>query len=317
MTPGMLGFPRFALDDEQAQTTAQFLERFADPDTLQAWAAAAEAADDEHWIRTVCQDLGLDEHADALVALRRTAISLTARRDGPAAGRTHLGGVPDLPPGAPWPHRGGHPMTLLAQIDLAETSRCDDERLLPPAGLLQIFADLTGDLAWDDTTRGSAVRVLTQPPRARDLAAAEPPEGADPLPHRAASPAVELSLPPLDSPFYRHLTGLDRTGDDPARPSAEFAAFIEFLNEFHPPLDDRDRPRHRLLGYADPLQDDPWRHCATAAPGTPPTQWQLLAQIDSEPDAQLGDNGLIHIFIPRDALAAGDFTRAHGVWHMH
>jgi hypothetical protein len=208
-------------------------------------------------------------------------------------------------------------MTLLAQIDLAETSHCDDERLLPPAGLLQIFADLTSDIAWDDTTHGPGVLVMTQPPQARDLIVAQPPAGTETLPHRAVIPAVDPSLPPLDSPFYHDLTDLDLTGDDPTNPSEEFAAFIEFLNEFHPPLDDDDRPRHRLLGYADPLQDDPWRHCATAEPSTLPTQWQLLAQIDSEPDAQLGDNGLVYIFIPRDALAAGDFTRAHGVWHMH
>jgi len=128
---------------------------------------------------------------------------------------------------------------------------------------------------------------------------------------------VDLSLPPLDSPFYRDLTDLDLTGSDPTDPGAEFAAFVEFLDEFHPPLDDDDRPRHRLLGYADPLQNDPWEQCAAAEPDVPPAQWQLLAQIDSEPDAQLGDNGLVYVLIPRDALAAGDFTRARGVWQMH
>lgn len=65
------------------------------------------------------------------------------------------------------------------------------------------------------------------------------------------------------------------------------------------------------------MQDDPWLRCATAEPGVPPTQWQLLIQIDSEPDAPVGDNGLIYIFMPRDALAAGDFSRAGGVWQMH
>ncbi|MEV4225387.1 YwqG family protein [Nonomuraea sp. NPDC049725] len=317
MTPGMLEFSQVALKDDEAQAAPQFLERFTDPRTLQTWVAAVDSANDEHWIRAVCQDLRLGQHADALVALRRPGIGLAPRRDGVTAGRTHLGGLPDLPPGALWPHRRNHPMTLLAQFDLAETNRCDDERLLPPAGLLQIFADLGSGIAWDDTAHGPGVLVMTQPPQARDLIAAEPPAGAETLPHRAVIPVVDPTLPPLESPFYNDLTGLDLTGDDPTHPSEEFAAFIEFLNEFHPPLNDDDRPRHRLLGYADPLQDDPWRHCATAEPSTPPTQWQLLAQIDSEPDAQLGDNGLVYIFIPRDALDAGDFTRSHGVWQMH
>ncbi|GAA2797444.1 DUF1963 domain-containing protein [Nonomuraea dietziae] len=140
---------------------------------------------------------------------------------------------------------------------------------------------------------------------ARDLIVAQPPAGTETLPHRAVIPAVDPSLPPLDSPFYHDLTDLDLTGDDPTNPSEEFAAFIEF----HPPLDDDDRPRHRLLGYADPLQDDPWRHCATAEPSTLPTQWLLLAQIDSKRDAHSATTAGLHL-IPRDALAAGDFTRA-------
>jgi hypothetical protein len=83
---------------------------------------------------------------------------------------------------------------------------------------------------------------------------------------------------------------------------------LEFLNDLHPPLDDDDRPRHRLLGYPDPLQNDPWEHL-----DGPATAWQFLAQIDSEPDAALGDNGLIYVFIPAD----GDLSRARAIFQMH
>jgi hypothetical protein len=320
VAPSMLEFAQLALERSQAWTTAQFVEQFTDPRTVRAWAAAADAANSEEWVRDVCQDLRLGRHADTLVALCRTGIALTPRsqdRAGTPAGRTHLGGLPDLPPGAVWPHRRDHPMTLLAQIDLAEMSRCDDDRLLPPAGLLQIFADLTSGAGWDNVAHGPGVLVMIQAPDTAELVATVAPVGAETFPRRAVFPSVDLSLPPLESPFYLDFTDLDLTGDDPANPGAEFAAFIEFLNEFHPPLGDDDRPRHRLLGYADPLQDDPWKQCAAVEPGEPPTQWQLLAQIDSEPGALLGDNGLIYIFIPHDALAAGDFTRARGVWQAH
>ena len=317
MTPGILEFPHVALEHSHARTTAEFIEQLTHPPTVRAWAAAADAADAEQWIRDVCRDLRLAEHADTLVALRRTGIELTSRSGSMVTTRSHLGGLPGLPPGAVWPHRRERPMTFLAQIDLAEMSQCDDDHLLPAAGLLQIFADLTGDTAWDDAIHGPGVLVTLQPPKAGELAATAPPAGAETFPQRPVLPSVDLSLPPLDSPFYHDLTDLELTGDDPANPSEEFAAFIEFLNEFHPPLSEDDRPRHRLLGYADPLQDDPWRHCATTEPGMPPTQWQLLIQIDSEPDAPLGDNGLIYVFVPRDALAAGDFSRAHGVWQMY
>ncbi|MEW2353540.1 YwqG family protein [Spirillospora sp. NPDC029432] len=316
LAPGMLEFANAVLQDDQAHSTEEFVERCTDPSTVQGWAMAADAASATQWIRDTCQNLGLDEHADALLALRRTGIDLIPRPDG-TLGHTRLGGLPDLPPSEPWPHRHDRPMTLLAQIDLAEISRCDDDRSLPPRGLLQIFADLTGDTAWEDTAHGPGIRVMFQPPPVRSLTLTPPPATARTLPQRAVVPAVELSLPPLDSPFYRDQTNLDLTGDDPAHPSEQYAAFIEFLNEFHPPLSDDDQPRHRLLGYADTLQDDPWRHCANIDPGTPPTQWRLLAQIDSEPDALLGDNGMIYIFIPRDALATGDFTRVRGVWQMH
>lgn len=125
--------------------------------------------------------------------------------------------------------------------------------------------------------------------------------------------ADPLSLPPLDSPFYDHLWPHAANGA-----SSMFEdSFLSFLNAFHPPLHDDDRPRHCLLGYADPLQDDPWAHCARADGRVPAPDWQLLAQFDSEPDAMFGDRGLIYIFIPRDALHSGDFTRARGVWQMH
>lgn len=317
VAPIMLEFPQLALEQSQARTTAEFVEQLTDPSTVRVWAAAADAANTAEWVRDVCQDLWLGKHATALAALCRTGIELTPRSDGTAASRSHLGGVPDLPPGAVWPHRRGHAMTLLAQIDLTEATRCDDDQLLPSAGLLQIFADLTSGTGWDDAAHGPGLLVMTQPPDTRELVATPPPTGAEAFPRRAVSTSVDLSLPPLDSPFYRDLTNLDLTGSDPTAPSAEFAAFVEFLDEFHPPLDDDDRPRHRLLGYADPLQNDPWEQCATAEPDVPPAQWQLLAQIDSEPDAQLGDNGLVYVLIPRDALSAGDFTRARGVWQMH
>ncbi|MFF1918633.1 YwqG family protein [Streptomyces sp. NPDC058239] len=317
VAPSLLEFPQVVLERSQARTAAQFVEQFTDPRTVQAWAAAADAANTAEWVRDVCQDLRLGRHADALVALCRTGVDLTPRSDGMAASRTRLGGCPDLPSGAAWPHRRDRAMTFLAQIDLAEMSRCDDDRILPSAGLLQIFADLTSGTAWDNTAQGPAVLVMTQPSDTREFVATAAPAGAETFPQRAVIPSVNLTLPPLDSPFYHDFTELDLTNRDPACPGEEFAAFIEFLNEFHPPLDDDDRPQHRLLGYADPLQNDPWEQCATAEPDVPPTQWQLLAQIDSEPGALLGDNGLIYVFIPRDALAAGDFTRARGVWQTH
>ncbi|MEV0781153.1 YwqG family protein [Streptomyces sp. NPDC050428] len=318
LTPGVLEFPQLVLGQSRKQTASQLTEQFTDPRAVRALAAAADAANAAEWIRDVCRDVRMDKHADALVGLRRTGIDLIPAPAGSVTGRTRLGGLPDAASDAAWPCRGDRPMTFLAQIDLAEISPFDDDRLLPSDGLLHIFADLSSGIAWDDTAHGPGVLIMTgRPPDTRALGIASAPAGAQVFPRRPVVPAVDLSLPPLESPFYRDLTDLDLTGCDPADPGEEFAAFIEFLNEFHPPLADEDRPRHRLLGYADPLQGDPWEECATAEPGVPPARWQLLAQIDSEPDALLGDSGVIYIFVPCDALSTGDFTKARGVRQMY
>ena len=317
LAPGMLEFPRVVLEQGRAQTAEQLIELFMDPRAVRALAAAADAANTAERIREVCQDLRLGEHADALVGLRRTGIDLIPGSAESGTGLTFLGGLPDLASDVAWPCRGDHAMTFLAQIDLAEVSRCDDDRLLPSDGLLQIFADLTSGVPWHDTAHGPGVLVMAPPPDTREFGTAPAPAGVEVFPRRTVIPAVNLSLPPLDSPFYHDLTDLDLAGRDPADPGAQFAAFIGFLNEFHPPLDDDDRPQHRLLGYADPLQGDPWEQCAIAEPQVPATQWQLLAQIDSEPDALLGDRGLIYLLVPTDALRTGDFTKVRGVWQQH
>jgi uncharacterized protein YwqG len=52
-----------------------------------------------------------------------------------------LGGRPDLPRGARWPRCGGHPLSILMQVDLAELAAA-----VPGAtsarGTLSVFADL-------------------------------------------------------------------------------------------------------------------------------------------------------------------------------
>jgi len=305
--PDALCFPQTLLDP-QARTAEDFHRRFADPRNVGAW----EVTKAKDAVRAFSHRVGLADHADALAGLRRTGIIVESALDRSLNVVSRLGGVPDMPQDMAWPHRDGWPMTFLAQVDLSEAHRFDDDSLLPSGGLLQFFADLTGDTAWDDEASASAVQVEVQPD-VRRLVPASPPAGANVLPARAVTMSVDsLSLPPLDSPFYSHLLG--RAAE--VNPS-QGQPLLEFLNEFHPPLDEDDRPRHRLLGHADPVQDDPWAHCARADGRVPATDWQLLAQFDSEPDAMFGDKGMIYIFIPLDALHGGDFTRARGVWQMH
>jgi len=304
--PEALCFPQ-ALLDPRAKVAEDFHQLFAHPRSVGAW----EVTKAKDAVRAFGHQVGLADHADALADLRRTGITVESALDRSLNVVSRLGGVPDMPPDAPWPHRDGWPMTFLAQVDLSEAHRFDDDSLLPPVGLLQFFADLASDMAWDESAAMSAVRVAVQPDV--NIVPASPPAGVDVLPARVVTMSVDsLSLPPLDSPFYSQLLGrAAEVAPSQGRP------LLDFLNEFHPPLDDDDRPRHRLLGYADPIQDDPWAHCARADGRLPAKEWQLLAQFDSEPDAMFGDDGMIYIFIPPDALHCGDFTRARGVWQTH
>ena len=99
---------------------------------------------------------------------------------------------------------------------------------------------------------------------------------------------------------------------------------------------DSERPHHRLLGYATPLQGDPYLTTHVYSVGETfddwrpggereralergAANWRLLLQIDSEPDntylAQ--DGGYYYVFIPESALARRDFGAAWGVMQCH
>lgn len=75
------------------------------------------------------------------------------------AGRSHVGGLPDLPAGVEWPrNRDREPLHFLAQVDLAELPAGSDRPAqLPREGTLLFFAPMEGTLAFDD---GKPVRVI-------------------------------------------------------------------------------------------------------------------------------------------------------------
>lgn len=251
--------------------------------------------------------LGLSTVTDAVLRLYRPGVRLLSAANWPFAadlgqpGRTRLGGVPDLPDGVGWPHRRDRPMSLLLQVDLADIHDFDIEDLLPASGILQVFADLKAAPDDDPDDRGG-VRVLFHNADRMRLRLAEPPPDCEVLPARAVRPAPAQCLPPAASPFYDVLAGRRDTWD----------TFADLWNEYLPCAE--DRPLHRVLGYPDPIQDDPWRHL----PATPPAaDWRLLFQVDAEPDASLGDDGVWMVFVSRDDLRNGDLSRAHGVWQVH
>jgi len=55
-------------------------------------------------------------------------------------GRSKYGGAPDLPNSIKWPEYNGKPMVFFGQINLAEATLFDIDKMLPETGLLYFFA---------------------------------------------------------------------------------------------------------------------------------------------------------------------------------
>jgi hypothetical protein len=329
LIPWDLIYPEL-LDDPALRSEDEFSAAIADGERL---ARAWEERDRAH-IREVAEICGIGEHGPALIALRRDSIRMHAHAleeedaAGLSVGTSRIGGLPDLPRGMEWPRYEDRPLVFLAQIDLAEAAPLDDEELLPRTGWLWFFYDAfewkeANDAAW----RGGA-RVLYRDVDRTELAPASPPEHPSlpekPFPPHTITLANERMLPPLETPF---LTLLDPS-------SAGLHGFGDFLwrtTEWDP-----ERPIHRLLGYATPLQGDPYLQAHAASIGLSfegwsdegerekailrgAAGWRLLLQIDSEPDNSLlhQDGGYYYFFIREEALRAGRFEDAWGILQCH
>jgi hypothetical protein len=160
---------------------------------------------------------------------RRPAIWL--RRSNHADSHSKLGGLPELPPGIPWPRQGKTktPLHFLAQIDLASlpaTPLIPDGPALPPRGLLRFFGDVEEEMLWDDEVeRGTAddcTRVIFSEDHGVRVS---PPEGIPEIGHRwgktgggysvgdCVYPEFPLIAYPIDS--FRGLTRSRRTSSEP------------------------------------------------------------------------------------------------------
>ncbi len=118
------------------------------------------------------------------------------------AGRSRVGGEPDLPPEVDWPVRAGRPMALLAQINCAELAACAVDSALPERGWLWFFYDAEGRAAGSGPTDRGSWAVIYFSGDETALEPGEPP-GDLPGPPRYAlhevSFAADMTLPAWDS----------------------------------------------------------------------------------------------------------------------
>lgn len=224
--------------------------------------------------------------------------------DGPV-GESRLGGLPDLPPGAPWPvvrlpkrtaaerlpqgldatpHtvEGAHvvvPLGFVAQLRLEELASHDPDGRLPLKGLLSFFARQDVEAGEHGELVRIAAAVLFH--EVGELAPREPP-------------------PELPESERRKARGVRFRGEIPL-PEPQFAYKLGLLDEETTRYDalPREVPGYTSLGYAP----------AAYYQGLPERRETLLLSVGSD-DYCWGDASSVFFLIADAALAARDFSKA-------
>lgn len=270
----------------------------------------------------------LTELAGKVDALARPAIRLGLKiveQSSAAIGSSRVGGQPDLPPGTSWPAKQGAPMSFVAQVRMEEAAPYDTAHLLPPTGLLAFFYDAAQETYGTDPTDQAGFQVLYF---ATDLARLQR------LPFPEALPA-SARFQPCAVTFSNELTvaqspdleipGLSWPPDAQKRYEAAIGGVAGVASQSQP----QGGPRSQLLGFPYTLQDDMRVQSQLASHGVSMDQagsdprtaalsagapnWQLLLQLDSEPQAGMrwADAGMLYYWIEREPLRSATFDN---VW---
>jgi uncharacterized protein YwqG len=323
-----------ALGEIGLDTVDEFCASFAHGSNWQRkWIAAREHQD----FLDALQAHSLMQYADQLCALRRPSLRLytTPTHDVPI-GQSRLGGLPDLPSTMVWPCWNQQAYDFIGQINLHDLhqSSPDQSMGLPTVGMLYFFYALSMYGGTQGNEQRGGGRVLYFAGVVNELHAATLPANLAPLAARTITfRAQNATLPPCESPYYPVLLGGgDNYADALSRAADTFGPLATEL-----PLGgedgDNDRPRHRVGGYADPLQHSANINCEGYSSGLDPAKWgddplfwqqaadwQLLLQTDSEygdPDVMLGDAGLLYFLIRPADLVAQRFDLVWTDWQSH
>jgi hypothetical protein len=237
-------------------------------------------------------ECGLVGRADDVRALARTSVRLT--RTPGAAGRSHLGGSPDLPAAARPPG-----LSHVVQLDLAEVARVAGGGLgLPTSGLLWCFRD------------GDEVRLVAGEAAPRNADPARVPLGLSAelvLPRVWAAPAQALGLSADETGAWEELRARLAAIQDVEAPR-HTPEYVLRLRGY--PEDRRgDMPlRCELRSRGHDVSDDPPDlHPAAAECESAAARWRLLLQLPADPGQRL------FVWIPDEQLSAGDLAGALAV----
>lgn len=231
------------------------------------------------------------------------------------AGLSKLGGLPDLPAGVAWPATPqGRPLNFLAQVNLAEVTGFDVDKLLPDKGLLYFFYDAE-EQVWGDIDQAGGWKVIYDQ-GGEELAPRSAPGTLQVFPEYSLKPFLEVTLPASDAPGMPSLSW------------GESDRYLDLQEKVALLYGDENEPIHRLLGNPDDIQGDmrveaelhsrglEWTLEASAAAEEAAKDWVLLFQVDSDEQADdqgmmWGDAGRVYFLIKQDDLRSLNFDR---VW---
>lgn len=268
--------------------------------------------DDIDAYRASLADYDLVDHADRVLALARPCIAL--RNTNPRlvpAGRTRLGGQPDLPEGLAWPEGPGGPMTFLAQIDLAALAPSD----LPHDGLLSFFFDRSDFHEGADVCRVLHLRGALAPRAVPPGLEEFQPRPLAAIPGRSfpyfgpSSPWIEVVVPnaaDVDDVFEALLDWSSMCA--PTRPPPRSDGAYGRTED--------EGPTHQLLGYPRDGQRDILTGAAEGQgiedPMAAARGLRLLLQLVEDRDAGFAwvDSGSISFILSEADLATQRFDRA-------
>ncbi|MFE3200646.1 YwqG family protein [Embleya sp. NPDC059237] len=280
---------------------------------------------DERHSRTAAEHLP-PELAERWIALLRPCVRL--RRAGADEQVVAvLGGAPELPSGVDWPDWPGvGPLSFIASVRCAALPAAGRAPGFPPDGTLLFFYfdgrfESAGDaepafVSIYDPATWAGFRVLYVP-EGTPLLPADVPRGPAPYPRVELAAEVEQSAPDLWLPQARK--ALLGTGDPWPEPREIPLALRPFRRAF---AKLNGRIGHRIGGHAVPIQgpveyeaanaelgiDRPWGDAQLDAEAT---RWVLLAQFDSDEDADMewGDAGTLYWLIHPEDLTTRNFTQ--------
>jgi uncharacterized protein YwqG len=261
------------------------------------------------------KEQNLYHHLERFEAVTRNCIhlSLVSNNDKDIPiGQSKIGGRPDLPNSLSWVTEKERknflfskvkPLSFIAQINLAEVSQYDVEHLLPQKGMLYFFYSAEQEAWGFDIKDKPKFKVLFFEKDVHQLKRMEFPEG---LPeHARYTPCIVNATTEISIPYFRN----------------EQLSFLseEELDRYYYILDEST---NKLLGYADPIQNEMELECELVTNGlycgdasgynNPKAKslepnavnWKLLLQIDSNEENSMmwGDMGRLYFWIRKEDL---------------